>query len=104
MRPWGVEEARSRLAPRGLRTRTQVQVWQGERVTLLHGVALESDTLRGVPFTQSPTCDSCAVRIALETVDSLRVGSRERAFFRSAGLALAVGSVWGYLVRDIGGN
>ncbi|HEY8196422.1 MAG TPA: hypothetical protein VIG04_05565 [Gemmatimonadales bacterium] len=87
-----------------LPTRAQVQLWQGERVTLLDAVTLESDTLRGVPFTQAPTCDSCGVRIPLAAVDSLRVGSKERGFFRTAGLVVAIGAAWAYLTRGMGGE
>ncbi|HWN18972.1 MAG TPA: hypothetical protein VNO19_08660 [Gemmatimonadales bacterium] len=92
------------LGPRVLPTRAQVQVWQGERVTLLHAVTLEREALRGVPFTQPPTCDSCGVRVPLAAVDSLRVGSKERGFFRTAGLVLAIGAAWAYLTRGIGGE
>jgi hypothetical protein len=92
------------LTPQVLPARTQVQVWQGERVTLLHGVTLESDTLRGVPFIRVPTCDSCRVQVALVAVDSLRLGNKERRFFRAVGLALVIRSVWAYLFRGTGGD
>jgi hypothetical protein len=81
-----------------------VQVWRDRRVTLLQAVTLESDTLEGVPFTQPPNCDSCRVQLGLATVDSLRVGNKERAFFRTAGLVMAVGAVWAYLMRGVGGD
>lgn len=92
------------LTPRDFPARTQVQIWQGGHVELLHSVRLESDTLGGVPFTKAPTCDSCRVLLALGAVDSLRVGSRERGFFRTAGLVLAIGAVWAYLFRGVGGD
>jgi hypothetical protein len=91
------------VTPRALPPRDQVQVWQGGRATLLHGVKLSSDTLCGVPFVDTPTCDSCRVQIPLEAVDSLRVGNKERGFFRTAGLVLGIGAVWAYLFRGIGG-
>ena len=91
------------VTPRALQPRDQVQVWQGGRATLLHGVELESETLCGVPFVDTPTCDSCRVRIPLEAVDSLRIGNKERGFFRTAGLVLGIGAVWAYLFRGIGG-
>jgi hypothetical protein len=40
----------------------------------------------------------------LEVVDSLRVGNKERGFFRTAGLVLGIGAVWAYLTRGIGGD
>lgn len=49
------------LTPRALPVRTQVQVWQGERVNLLHSVRLAADTVGGVPYTEAPGCDSCRV-------------------------------------------
>lgn len=92
------------LTPRALPPRTQVQVWQNGSVTLLQGVTLESDTLGGVPFTEAPTCDSCRVYLALGAVDSLRAGNKERGFFRTAGLVVAIGAVWAYLFRGVGGD
>jgi hypothetical protein len=92
------------LTPRALPARTQVQVWRDGKVTLLQAVTLESDTLEGVPFTQPPSCDSCRVQLGLGTVDSLRVGNKERAFFRTAGLVMAIGAVWGFLMRGVGGD
>jgi hypothetical protein len=90
--------------PRALPARTQVQVWHGERVTLLHAVGLESDTIDGVPFTKAPTCDSCRVRLALGAVDSLRTGSKERGVGRTAGVVLILGTVWAFLMQGVGGD
>jgi hypothetical protein len=73
-------------------------------MTLLHAVTLEADTLRGVPFTKPPTCDSCGVNLSLGTVDSLRVGNKERGFFRTTGLVLTIGLVWAFLFRGVGGD
>ena len=92
------------LTSRALPERTQVQVWQREQVTLLHAVEMKSDSVYGLPFTKAPTCDSCGVHISLVEVDSLRTGNKERAFFRTAGIVLAIGSVWAYLTRGIGGE
>jgi hypothetical protein len=94
---------RVEIAPqRALPARTQVQVWQGERMTLLHAVRIESDTVDGVPFTKVPTCDSCRVRLALGAVDSLRAGSKERGLARTVGAVLIVGTVHGFLMQGIG--
>ena len=92
------------LTPRALPPRAQVQVWEDGRVTLLHGVRLDSGTVDGVPFTRAPACDSCRVQLPLGAVDSLRVGNKERGFFRTAGLVLGVGAVWAYMFRGIGGD
>src|SRR3954468_676104 len=90
--------------PSAFRPRDQVQVWQDGKAILLHGVRLKSDTLSGVPFTQPPTCDSCRVHLGLTGVDSLRVGNKERGFFRTVGLVMGIGLVWAYLFRGVGGD
>ena len=92
------------VTPRVFPTRTQVQVWQGRGSTLLHAVRLNSDTLSGVPFTQAPTCDSCRVEFPLNEVDSLREGSKERGFFRTTGLVVAIGLAMAYVFRGVGGD
>jgi hypothetical protein len=92
------------LTPRALPTRAQVQVWQNGNVILLHGVNLEPGALDGVPFTEAPECDSCRVQLPFGVVDSLRLGNKERGFFRTAGLVLGIGAVWAYLTRGIGGS
>ena len=61
--------------------RQQVQVWQAGRSQLVHAVVVRGDTLYAVPFTQSPSCDSCGVAIPLNQVDSTRLGNLERAGF-----------------------
>jgi hypothetical protein len=82
----------------------QVQIWQGRLVTLLHGVTLERETIRGVPFTMPPTCDSCRMQLARSAVDSLRVGNKERGFARSAGLFLLIGLAMAHVFRGVGGS
>ena len=62
-----------------LAPRQQVQVWSGSHARVLHAVRLSRDSLVGVPFEKPPSCDSCRVAIARSDVDSLRVGSMERA-------------------------
>jgi hypothetical protein len=92
------------VTPRTFPTRAQIQVWRGGRFTLLHGLRLDSHTLSGVPFTQAPTCDSCRVQFALSEVDSLREGNKERGFLRTTGIVVAIGLVWAYLFRGVGGD
>ena len=92
------------LTPRPFPARAQVQVWQGNKFILLHGLRLDPASLTGVPFTQAPTCDSCRVQMALGGVDSLRVGNKERGFFRTAGLVLAIMAGMAYVFRGVGGD
>jgi hypothetical protein len=92
------------MTPRTFPTRAQVQVWRGDSFTLLHALRLNSEKITGVPFTQAPTCDSCRVEFALGAVDSLRAGSKERAVVRTTGLVVAIGLLWAYLFRGVGGD
>jgi hypothetical protein len=39
----------------------------------VHGVTIEGDSVRAVPFFRPPNCDSCAIRVALRDVDSVQV-------------------------------
>jgi hypothetical protein len=104
---WGCGAGWHRLAdlsPRPLPARTQVQIWEGEQVRILHGVTLGRDSIAGVPFTLPPGCDSCRVSLALSGVDSLRVGNKERGFVRTVQWVLVVGSVWAFIFRGVGGD
>ncbi len=92
------------VTPHAFPIRSQLQVWQGRNFTLLHAVRLNSDTLSGVPFTQVPSCDSCRVKFALSEVDWLREGSKERGFFRTTALVVAVGLAIAYVFRGVGGD
>jgi hypothetical protein len=50
----------------------RVEVWsKGERFQL-HAVTVDADSVRGVRWWHSPTCDSCRVAIARTAVDSIR--------------------------------
>lgn len=62
-----------------LAPRQQVQVWEGSESRVLHGVQLARDSLIGVPYHRPTSCDSCRVAIPRSNVDSLRLGSMERA-------------------------
>ena len=60
--------------------RQQFQVWRGGHQVTLHALAVRGDSLSGVPFTLSPSCDSCRLLIPLAEIDSVRQGSGERTF------------------------
>jgi len=49
------------------------EVWADGKGYSLHAVRLDGDTLRGVPWSDAITCDSCAVAIPRAAVDSVRV-------------------------------
>ena len=95
---------REDVAPqRQLPVRQQVQVWVGDEARVLHAVIVDSTSVSGVPFHQSPDCDTCRVAVARNTVDSIRLGNQERGAWRSIGLgyvALGVAAVVLYLSVD----
>ena len=66
--------------------RQQVQVWQGNNSRLLHAVVVTVDSITGVPYQLPPECDSCRVALARSTVDSIRLGNKEKAALKSFGL------------------
>lgn len=80
------------IAPRTFGHRQQVQVWTNAGSSVVHAVKLDAQSISGVPFTQHPDCDSCRVAIPLATVDSVRLGNKEKGFI------LAVGAVVGSLL------
>ena len=51
-----------------------------------HGVTVTTDSMSGIPFQRPLDCDSCRVAVELTTIDSVRIGSPEGAFWKSAGL------------------
>ena len=73
--------------------RQQVQVWQGGRARQWHAVRLGADSISGIPFLASPSCDSCRVSVPRAAVDSVRLGSPTRGVWRSVGLGLGVVAV-----------
>jgi hypothetical protein len=75
-----------RLTPGPWPPRQQVQVWTGRQVIRWHSVALEADSLSGVPFVQPQDCDSCRTWISMGEVDSVRVGNPEAGFLKTMGL------------------
>lgn len=74
--------------PASLPPRQQVEIWQGGKVVRLHAVTLTADSLSGVPYIQSPGCDSCRVSLARQSVDSIRSGNPTAGFWKTVGLSL----------------
>ena len=70
--------------------RQQVQVWRQGKAWRLHGVAIGSDSVTGVPFLAPLPCDSCRIAIPRAAVDSLRLGNPSAGFWRSAGLGMGL--------------
>jgi len=74
-----------------LNTRQQFQVWSHGQAHQWHGVRVSGDSVSGVPFTRSPDCDSCRVRLALADVDSLRAGNPVAGLWNGVVLGLSLG-------------
>lgn len=64
--------------PAAFETRQQVQVWQGSRNTIWHGVQIRADTISGIPYHRPLESDSSRRHLPLATVDSVRLGSLQR--------------------------
>lgn len=79
------------LNPGALPERQQVQVWVGREPHQWHAVRLTADSITGVPFVVSASCDSCRVSIARATVDSVRLGNPTHGFLTGLGLTVAAG-------------
>jgi hypothetical protein len=102
-RPWALVAAATLLTACGagwrrtepspetpLPPRQQVQVWQGDNSRLLHAVVVTVDSISGVPYQLPPDCDSCRVALARSTVDSMRLGNKEKAALKSFGFGYAL--------------
>jgi hypothetical protein len=70
--------------------RQQVQIWQGRNHRVLHGVIVTADSVSGVPYQIPTDCDSCRVYLALNTVDSMRLGNMGKGALKSFGFAFVM--------------
>ena len=78
------------LTPGPWPPRQQVQVWSSGQALRWHSVAIEGDSISGVPFVQAPDCDSCRGSVPLDDVDSVRVGNPVAGFLKTLGLVVGV--------------
>lgn len=78
------------LVPDPLAPRQQVEVWHGGRAERWHAVVMDVDSVSGIPFLLPVTCDSCRVAVPRAAVDSLRLGNPVAGFWKTAGLILAI--------------
>jgi hypothetical protein len=65
-----------------------VQVWQGGRAVVVHGVHVDSTSLAAIPYHQPLACDSCRMVLPRSSIDSVRVGSLMDGFWRTTALVL----------------
>ena len=80
------------LTPGPMPTWQQVQVWSSGQARQWHVVTVTEDSISGVSFTESPTCQACREVIARTAVDSVRLGNPVAGFWKTIGLVLG-GSV-----------
>ena len=66
----------------------QVQLWQHGRRLQLHAVRLVADSISGVPFVQSPDCDSCRITLPRASVDSMKTGNPTAGVWKTTGLVM----------------
>ena len=74
------------VPPSAFKPRQEIEIWRDSNAGTLHGVRVGADSLTGVPLWRPPGCDSCRVAMPLQTVDSLRTVSTERAWMIAASL------------------
>jgi len=72
--------------PRLIRPKQQVLVWSTAQRQQWHGLQFSADTLKGIPYFQPLTCDTCRRAVAREDIDSLQAGNPVAGFWRSVGL------------------
>lgn len=61
----------------------QMEVWQHGESVRWHAVVVDSNAVSGIPFYQSPDCDSCRITVPRSSVDSIRVGQPMNAFWET---------------------
>lgn len=81
------------VQPGPLPARQQAQVWRDGRAYRWHSVVVTGDSVTGIPFTQSPQCDTCRVALPRASIDSMRLGNPTAGFWKSVGLGLGVAVV-----------
>ena len=81
------------LSPGPMPTRQQVQVWSGGAAYRWHVVTVTQDSITGVPFTESPACQTCRVGLSRTVVDSVRLGNPVAGFWKTVGLGLGTSLV-----------
>ena len=83
----GWHQARQ-LGPGSLSPRQQVQVWSGATARRWHAVRVGPDSISGIPFVRSTTCDSCRIALPRAAVDSVRLGDPVGGFWKTVALVL----------------
>jgi hypothetical protein len=73
--------------------RDEMQVWMHGVAQRWHGLRVDSTTVSGVPYTRPPECDSCRITVPRASVDSIRLGHPEAAFWQNMLLLFVTGSL-----------
>jgi hypothetical protein len=82
--------ARPDVLGTALAPREQVRIWARGLGHRVHGVRVVGDSVFAVPYFRPPSCDSCAVRLALSDVDSVQVRVPDRRGSITAAVVTAV--------------
>jgi hypothetical protein len=85
-----------------LEPRQQAQVWMQDRMVRLHALRVSADSVRGIPYLQPLSCDTCWLAFPREGVDSIRVGDPPGGFLATMSLILAAALVVGVMTGNVG--
>ena len=80
--------------------RTRVQLWYGGAAQVVHAVRVREDSVEAVPYWLPPDCDSCAVRIPVSLIDSVRVQRDSPSRTALLGTALLVVTLFAFYLAD----
>ena len=83
--------------PKGLRYEPgqQVQIWTKDTMVRWHAVVVTRDSISGIPYQLSTTCDSCRLTFPWTAVDSALTGHPGSRFLDVVGsIVLTVAFLW----------
>ena len=77
-----------------LKPQARVEIWSQGNNYLVHGVRARADSVIAVPYWLPTNCDSCAYRLPLTRIDSVRVYQVSEG--RTMALVLGIGAalIW----------
>ena len=83
----------SEVVTRPLSERHRLEIWTATGRHEVHGVRLQGDSVRAVPYWRPPSCDSCALYFPRSTIDSIRVQKVDQ-FRTGVALVAVVVELW----------
>jgi hypothetical protein len=76
--------------PSPLPVRQQVQVWVAGSAQQWHAVSITPDSVTGIPYFRSVSCDSCRLGVPASRVDSIRLGNPVAGVGKTIGLIVGI--------------